>query len=80
MDDLFGVGVSEVNCCDQGLDVQEHLAFAPLATAALPVQPIIGIASKKQLSQALCSGGAIFRLRRFNDTQPTADLQMYLLS
>ena len=65
----------EVNGCDHGLDVQEQLALAPLATAALSVEPIVGIASKQHLSQTRCSGGAPFKPWHSNDTQPMADLK-----
>ena len=68
-------GGPEVNGCDHGLDIQEQLALAPLATAALSVEPTVGVASKQHLSQTRCSGGAPFKLWHSNDTQPMADLK-----
>ena len=66
----IGVSGPEINRCAEGCNVVQQLAPVPLASAALLVQPIVGVGAEQKASQPLRSIGTLVRPWSFHDPQP----------
>ena len=72
--ELFGACGPELNRCAEGFNVVQQLAPVPLASAALSVQPIVGVGAEQKASQTLRSSATPVRPWSVGDPLPPAYL------